>query len=150
MGLLADAPRPRVYLDANLFIYFAEGHPDLSELVRHVLSAVDDGLMTAATSELTVAEVLVRPIRERATRQADYYRRLITDGPGLSVLPVTRAVLEEGARVRAVYGIRLPDAIQVATAALSGCDVFLTNDRELLRVSAVPVCLLSDWSPPCT
>jgi predicted nucleic acid-binding protein len=46
-------------------------------------------------------------------------------------LPVSQSIAEEGAKLRASYAIRTPDAIQVATAIQAGARFFLTNDARL-------------------
>lgn len=53
-------------------------------------------------------------------------------------------MLIEAARLRAVTNLRLPDAIHGATAILSGCQTFLTNDRRLAALPGVDVVLLSE------
>lgn len=62
----------------------------------------------------------------------------------LEVVPVSRDVLIEAARLRAVANLRLPDAIHGATATLTGCETFLTNDRRLLAIPGIDVVVLSD------
>ncbi len=47
------------------------------------------------------------------------------------MLSVERAILIEAAHLQARLGLRLPDAIHVATAVAAGCDVLLSNDRRL-------------------
>ena len=59
------------------------------------------------------------------------YIDLVQDSERITVAPVDRAILIEAARQRATLGILMPDAIHVATAMASACDVFLTNDRKL-------------------
>jgi uncharacterized protein len=42
-------------------------------------------------------------------------------------------VIDRATDIRARYGFRTPDAIHLAAAVVSGCDVFLTNDYRLNR-----------------
>ena len=42
------------------------------------------------------------------------------------------AIAEKAAQIRAEYrGFKSMDALQLASACLSGCDLFLTNDKQL-------------------
>jgi len=49
--------------------------------------------------------------------------------------------------LRAKYRLQLPDALQLAVALVSRCDVFLTNDARLKQISEVRVLLLDDLEP---
>jgi predicted nucleic acid-binding protein len=48
------------------------------------------------------------------------------------------------AELRATYGLKLPDALQVATAIASGCDGFLTNDTSLKRVRELQILVVEE------
>jgi predicted nucleic acid-binding protein len=37
-------------------------------------------------------------------------------------------VSQKAADIRVRYGLKLPDALQIASALVAGCDAFLTND----------------------
>ena len=76
------------------------------------------------------------------------YRRILTKASGFRLWPLDRRVAEEGAILRARYGYRTPDAIQVATASVCGAEAFLnflTNDRKLKTCQEVNVVLLDDF-----
>jgi predicted nucleic acid-binding protein len=45
----------------------------------------------------------------------------------------------DAARMRAVYRLRLPDAIQVATAIRAGAAALVTHDRALKKVRGLRV-----------
>ena len=46
--------------------------------------------------------------------------------------------LTKAAQIRAEYkGFKAMDALQIATACLSGCDLFLTNDKQLKQFKEV-------------
>jgi predicted nucleic acid-binding protein len=72
------------------------------------------------------------------------YQQALQSSEGLEVVPVSREVLIEAARLRSVANFRLPDAIHGATAILTGCETFLTNDRRLAAMSGVEAVLSSE------
>lgn len=144
MGLIEALAGRRTYLDANVFIYAFEGHAVFASPLQ-ALFATGLGGPALVTSELTLAEVLVRPLREGRVDLTTLYHRRLHPQPGLTVAPVARAVLVEAARLRAAFPtLRLPDAIHAATASLHGCGVLLTNDTRLATVPGVAVVLLSE------
>ena len=126
----------RVYLDANAVIIAIEGEDEIADLVRRVFElggTAENGLVT---SELTLSEVLVRPLRENDADRARAYLSLLADGPGMSISAISRDVLLASADLRARYGaLKLADAIHLATAVELACDRFLSNDHRLPRLA---------------
>lgn len=52
------------------------------------------------------------------------------------------------AKIRAKYkGFKAMDALQLATAMISDCDLFLTNDKQLRRFDGLPILVVDDLSP---
>ncbi|MBW4523229.1 MAG: PIN domain-containing protein [Scytolyngbya sp. HA4215-MV1] len=45
------------------------------------------------------------------------------------------------------YNLKLPDALQIATARVTGCQAFLTNDTALKRVGELRILVLSELIP---
>jgi predicted nucleic acid-binding protein len=132
----------RVYLDTNVFVYAVEGYPQFTEEMRMLFRAIDQRQVEAVTSELTLAEVLVKPLADNNTMLCQLYETTLWTSRGLSVLPVTRAILRSAAQLRASANVRLPDAIHLATAAMTACDTFLTNDQQLQGRTAVKVVVI--------
>ena len=64
MGLMQRIAGNRVYLDTNLFIYALEGFPEYADRISELFAAVDRGVLSAVTSELTLAESLVKPFMD--------------------------------------------------------------------------------------
>lgn len=62
----------------------------------------------------------------------------------ITALPVNAIVAEQAAQLRTIYRLRTPDALHVATALVSGCDAFLTNDIKLKRVVEIPVLVFDE------
>ncbi len=131
MTALASLKGNRIYLDANIFIYAVEGFPKYSMLCREILVAIDESIIHAVTSELTVAEVLVRPMRDANIAAVSVYEELLQNRPSLNLMPISRSVLQQAAGLRAQLNGKLPDAIHIATALQCGADLILTADRSL-------------------
>lgn len=86
-----------IYLDTNIFIYALEGDTELKGLVTPLFAALDTGDVHGVTSELTLAEVLVHPLRAKDTELADRYERLLSPRSSLTRAPVTAALWREEA-----------------------------------------------------
>lgn len=123
----------RIYLDTNIFIAAFERRDGLSDRLGSVFAAgARRGGETFLTSELTISELLVVPLREGKIALAGYYTDVLSQNEWLQVSPVARSVLLSAAELRANRrGLRLPDAIHLATALAAGCSHFLTDDSAL-------------------
>ena len=131
MGKITSLARKSVYLDTNLIVYAVEGFDEHRAFLEGLFRLIDAGQTTAVTSELTLAEALVRPLEAGHDDVIKLYDNLLQNSERLGFLPIDRSILLEAARYRAELGIKLPDAIHVATAIAGNCDVFLTNDKRI-------------------
>lgn len=146
MGGLKGLTSP-VYLDANVFIYALEGYSQFKSRVAALLTAIDRHDIEAVTSELTVAEVLVKPFRDRHAEQQAAYQRILQTTPTFHMVPVSRDILVTAAQLRGRFAVKLPDAIHAATSQQCRCSTFLTNDARFKTMSDLPVVLFSEWQP---
>ena len=146
MGRLSDLAGRRLYVDSNLFVYALEDMAPWDEAAKAVFDLIDDGGAFGVTSELTLSECLTKPFRDGNDAIAGVYLEAIGDSGALAVAPVSREVLVEAARLRATHPhLKTPDAVHVATAVLTGCEILITNDRRLrIDGAAVEVLLLSE------
>jgi predicted nucleic acid-binding protein len=143
---LDDALRgvTRLGLDSAPLIYLIEAHPIYRPLVREAVRRISDGQMAGITSVVTLGEVLVQPFARGDVLLQQRYRNALLNGTGLRTLPIDEGMAERAAELRARYGMRLPDALQIAVAITEGCEAFLTNDRRLARVTELRVLVLDD------
>lgn len=135
-----------VGLDTMIFIYAFEEYPRYVSLLRSFFLALEKGDMEAVTSTLTITECLVQPYRKNNFALAAQYLALFRNFPHLSVIPVTDEIAERAAFLRAHYNLKTPDAIQLATALVSGSRFFLTNDADLPSVKGTQILILDRLS----
>ena len=134
-----------VGLDTAPLVYYIEENPRYYDTLAPFFQAVETGQCQAITSVVTLLEVLVYPTRNQDSVLADRYRQALTSDSGIVAYPVTSAIAEEAALIRAVFNrVRTPDAIQLATATVGGARYFLTNDIALPDLPSLRRLLIND------
>ena len=110
-----------------------------------MLAAVEAGQVELVTSELTVLEVLVRPLRLGDTSLVDRYEGFFRQ-PNVRLISVSLDILRAAARLRAtVTKLRTPDAIHAASALHVPVGLFVTNDFVFRSVPGLTVAVLDDY-----
>jgi len=100
----------------------------------------------AHISAINLLEVLVRPLREGQSELTSTYDGLLTDANAVALHPVTIAVAERAAAIRATYGTEVADAIVAATALEAGCDyLIINNGDDFKRIEELKVLLINDY-----
>lgn len=129
---------PGIYLDTNAFIFVAEEDSERSDLLIQLFSASEtSGRPMLFTSELTLAEVLVKPFRDQDDELISRYDSMVRQSAWLHVEPVSRQALWNAAVLRSQTRLKVPDAIHLSTAFGSQCSHFLTADRDLQKIGGI-------------
>jgi len=129
----------RAYLDTSTVIYAFEGASKFANLQPGLLDLLDDELMTAVTSELTLLEVLTGPRKAGNLLLETTYRDFLTPSPVTLTEAIDNSVLEKALDLRAQHGLKTPDAIHIATGLLAGCRLFVTRDQAWSKVGITVV-----------
>jgi predicted nucleic acid-binding protein len=132
----------KVFLDTAPVIYYVEATPGYAFVAQEVFKLLGQGNFEAVVSPVTLAECLVMPIRLGQAQAQQDFIDILTNTNGISFVPITASVSQKAAIMRVRYGLKLPDALQVATALVAGCDAFLTNDAALQRVTELRILVL--------
>ena len=63
----------------------------------------------------------------------------------IMVVDIDSNIAEQGAKIGGKYkNIKAMDALQIATAIVSGCDMFFTNDKQLRQEKELPCMTMDD------
>ena len=143
MGALTLPDGGSVYLDTCGFIYGLERIEPYCTLLEPMWQQARTGQFVVVSSELVVLETLVKPFREGDSILERLFRELF-ESIEVRLVPVTRRLLEEAARLRAATNLTTPDAIHAATALSEGCALFITNDRAFRRVDGLNAAVLQE------
>ena len=125
-----------VLVDSAPLIYWLDGHPRFAALFEGLFALYDQGRIDIAVSTITIAEVLVGPFKNAQIALAKRYEKALT---GFDVVAVSPEIAITGARLRAGTGLRLPDALQAATALEIGAKALVTHDRDFSKIEGLRV-----------
>ena len=139
-----DIRKGPIYFDTNVFIYSIEGHEEYYGWLEGLFKYVYEQNIQIVTSELTLAECLVKPVKDGNTAAIKAFKDYIKSNELMAVKTVSREILIRSATVRSELGLKLPDAIHMATAINQGCMTFVTNDRKLITPEGMDRIYLKD------
>ena len=131
-----------IFLDTNIVVYLIERAPGFGRAaVARVQSLLSQG-ERLVVSDLVRMECRVRPLRldDAVTLSAfDGY----FGSEDVDVAPITAAVCDRAAAIRAKYNFRPMDSLHLAAAIEHGCQQFLTHDMRLGSFPEIDVEVLS-------
>jgi predicted nucleic acid-binding protein len=136
-----------VYLDTNPIIYSVEKHAAYWPLLQPLWQAAKGGTIEIVSSDLTLLETLVGPLKAGDTALATAYEQLFQQAQ-TRLLLITHAILREAAGPRATTRLKAPDALHAATARQAGCILFVTNDAAFRGGVSLPLVILDDLLTP--
>ena len=143
MGTLDFQPSSLVYVDAQIIIYSIEKFPNYFPTLESMWLKLKAGEIRLVTSELTLLETLVMPLRQADVTLVQAYEQLLL-GTDIQLVPVSQKILRDAATLKATTTLKTPDAIHATTALSINCAIFLTNDRAFQKISNFPVTMLDD------
>lgn len=108
-----------------------------------LLDRVREAKAIMVLSAITEAELLVRPERDGNRDAIEKIEDFLSED-GIYVVEVTRPIARRAAKLRPVNRISIADAVIMATAIETGCDLLLGNDRQWTKAAATPYLRLDD------
>lgn len=127
-----------VVVDSSPLIYLLDDHAEFASRFEGLFEAYERGALQVAISTIAVAEVLAGPFKHGQDVLAKRYEKTLSN---FEVVSVSQEIAITAARLRARGGLRLPDALQAATALEIGAVALVTHDRDFSRLEGLRVLL---------
>lgn len=134
----------RLFLDSSPVIYYIDANPEYLKVMDCIFEELNLERVRAVTSPVTLAECLILPIRQKDSEKQQIFVEILTSPALADFVKTDTAIAQRAAEIRAKYNLKLPDALQIATAIASKCEAFLTNDVQLKRVMELRVLVVSE------
>ena len=134
----------KAFLDTNIFIYLIEENKLYLNQVDKLLIFLEQNRYEIITSTLTLGEILTKPYKDNRVDLVKIYQEFFED---IKLIELNAQIASLFAQIRANYGIKTPDAVQLASAIYSKSDLFVTNDDKLSKFNSnkCKVILLSEF-----
>ena len=132
----------KVFWDTNLFIYLIEENDLYIESLNNMLIFLEDNNYEIITSTLTLGEILTKPYKDNRLDLVEKYKTFFSN---MELIELNSEIATLFSKIRADYGIKTPDAIQLASAIYSKCDFFATNDNKLNIIKECNTLLLNNF-----
>ena len=136
----------KIFFDTSPLIYFLDANSIFKSKMDKIFYEILNNEIQFVTSAVTVEEFLVFPYRNEDDSAIESFWTFINEG-NVNVLKIDNEVAVEAAKIRAEYRhIKTMDALQLAAAICNGCDLFLTNDRQLKQFDKISCVTVEEWS----
>ena len=122
---------PIIGIDTVAFIYHLEENQRYLPFTNVLFEMVENGTIKGVTSVVTMMEILVKPKQEKNEQAIEEYRFTLQTFPNLKIKPIDFGIAEKAAELRAVYGLKPPNALQIAASLDESAKAFVTNDEKL-------------------
>ena len=123
-------------VDSAPIIYVLESHEKFVPRFARMFESHARGEIALAVTTVTIAEVLTGPLAAGEEALAKRYRATLETW---HVVDFGVDIAESAARLRATYHLKLPDAIQLASALAIGADALVTHDRDFAKVRGLRI-----------
>ncbi|MBI2448582.1 PIN domain-containing protein [Candidatus Microgenomates bacterium] len=140
------AKHTRIGLDSNIIIYFLDNNEKYGAICREIFSNIEKRGNIGVTSGLSYLESAVPAMRAGDIPTLTMIKSFFLQMPGLKVAMPDYNILDKALYLRAVYNIKAIDAVQLATAIVNDCSLFITNDKNITKIKKIAFLYLDEAS----
>ena len=135
----------KVFLDTTPIIYFLDEDVNYGKKVEKIFSEILETSKTIITSAITCTEYLIYPYRTGNTEKINVFFEFLMDCD-ISIYAIDIETAKKASQIRAEYrDFKTMDCLQLATACIQGCDLFLTNDKQLRQFKEMKCVIVDEF-----
>ena len=121
----------KVFLDTTPIIYLLDSDKNFGEKTCEILSALSN--------------YLVYPYRLKNEALIKSFWELVSENK-IILYPINQSDAIKAAQIRVQYKhFKQMDSLQLAIACMHGCDLFLTNDKQLKQFQEIKCLTVEEW-----
>lgn len=134
----------KVFLDTTPLIYFLDQDKNFGEMTQEILSMFLNQGVDIITSTITCTEYLTYPYRTGNQEKIDVFFEFLEEC-AIPMKPIDVEIAKKAAMIRGKFKFfKTMDCLQLATACVNGCDLFLTNDNQLRQFDEITCSTVED------
>lgn len=137
----------RIFWDSMLLIYLLEEHPGFRRRTEELLARSRRRGDTLFTSFFALGEILAGVEKSPNPQKTRQVEDALSE-MGFTYLPFDRGAVAPFSRLRAKEKLKVADCIHLACAASTGIDLFLTGDKQLLKLDIPGIQFIAEFNSP--
>ena len=125
----------------NLSELYQRNKSTISRHIKNIFKA--NYLSEFSTSAISIAEYSLYPYLYEKSLLSKYNEFL--DIMRIKVIEINKEIAEKSASIKSQYKFfKTADSLQLATALVHNCELFITNDKQLRQFSDIETLILDD------
>jgi predicted nucleic acid-binding protein len=136
-----------IYADSGVIMRWVEGTRQVRDQIEMRWRQLPSADRVFLTSRIARLECRCKPLRDHQDKVLGLYETFFASEE-VSVREIDAAVVEKATELRAVAGLKIPDAIHAATASLAGAVAFWTTDAHFLGCPGLTVHVFDATATP--
>lgn len=137
----------KVFVDTAPFIYYIEkdeNNPRYFEKIKCFFKHCYQKDIQMVTSAITIEEYYVFPYRNNRMDYIAMFEKLVNT-LDIFITQIDVSTAKKADEIRAEYKhFKSMDSLQLASACLRSCDLFLTNDKQLKQFDQIKCMTIDD------
>ncbi len=135
----------KIFLDTTPIIYFLDEDINYAEKVEKIFSDILENEKQMVTSTITCTEYMTYPYRMGNEEKINAFLEFFSDC-NIPLCPIDMEIAMKAAQIRAEYkDFKTMDSLQLAAACVQGCDLFLTNDKQLRQFQEIKCVTVDEY-----
>lgn len=136
----------KIFLDATPVIYFIQQDENFFAQTKKIFKFIKEKNFKIISSDVTTAEACVYAYRQKNLDWLNAFDNLMKF-LNVEIIHTNEEIARKTSKIRAEYkSFETPDAFNLATAVISGCDIFLTNDKRLKKFDEVKCVMVDEFN----
>ena len=133
----------RICIDSNVFISIHNQEPNHTDCEK-IINAIETNQHKGLVSLIVISELLVGYYQIGEISELNLF---MSKAKVLyELIPISLDIAQEAAELRALYRIRLPDALILATAKLHNAEYLISNDIKLIKKPYIPIITVENFA----
>lgn len=137
----------RIFWDSMIAIYLLEDHPLFAPRVQDLLERSFRRNDLLFTSYVALGEILAGAEKAADPRKTQAVQVTLQE-IGFSYLAFDSGAVAPFSELRAKKKLKIADSIHLACAASAGIDLFLTGDKQLVKLDVPGIQFIADFNTP--
>src|SRR5919109_4905945 len=126
-----------VVLDTNVLINVKNKEEPHYRFSEKILDWIDEGHITGILSTIVIAEMCSGFYESNEIREKDDFLTHISGSQNYKVRDVSLGVADDAGRIRSANGLKLPDALIIATGLREGATYIATSDASFKKAKDI-------------